>query len=134
MATTFTVFSATLRTDGTYVSPTAAWDGAQDTGVFYTPICTQAHWAAFVGGTPNPGTMHVMIEQSLDGEVTWEEATSCTWQGNTWGRQGSPNLPSASFQAKFDSRGPRRIRATIVLAGTGAGLVVGLSATINTSL
>lgn len=125
MATTITVFPTSARADGTYTSATAAWDGATSTGVSYIPVCTQANWAAFAG------TLEVQIEQSLDGGVTWEFVSGATFNGNVWGRGGSPTLPSGSFQARFDNRGARQVRAKLILAGTGGTLTVGLSATLN---
>lgn len=126
MSTTIQVFATQSRAPATYTSPTAAWDGATDTGVFYIPTCSQANWAAFVG------TLSATIEQSLDSEATWELVASAAWSGNVWGRGGPPTMPSASFQARFDTRGPRRVRANLIVVG--ATLTVGLSATFNTLL
>jgi hypothetical protein len=126
MATTVTVFNQQVRTDGTFTSSSASWDGAQGngTGVFVLPTSTQAAWTAFTG------TAEFQAQWSFDGGATWTTVADQTFAGNTWGKGGPPTMPSFSFQVQ-DGLGSRLVRAIMIITGSGSGVRIGLQVTLD---
>lgn len=120
MATNVTVFSETTRTDQVYTSPSVSYDGGS-LSVFYQ--LSSSAWSGFTG------TVMVEPQWSFDSGATWEDAVAPnTFQGGVFGKGGS--LPSGSFTAG-DNLGTRLVRVLMTPSGTGAGLDLGLNASIN---